>query len=217
MQEIKTLIKPTIDDTKTMWESFEMWNRKLIWSDKEIKKYINAIDDLWLEWQKKLIAQQDWKVIPFPKMTDVEKRIWGLYAPHKAKLNEFKESIIPHEVLWLIALCKAQDYFWHIEIWSETREDIDPIIVWFNIPKDADWNDKSSYYREPYLVCRWWHSLRPFEEIVDVVRKSLTHKLRSKVDKAKVEIELYDKWLDSYINDFLSGNTYSALNTIYFN
>jgi hypothetical protein len=32
-------------------------------------------------------------------MTDVEKRIWGLYAPHKAKLNEFKESIIPHEVL----------------------------------------------------------------------------------------------------------------------
>ena len=161
-QEIK---EPVISKSQYEFESFDIGNRALLLRDAE-PKVVKAIDTLGLQGQKELMQQQDGKVIPFPKMNAMEQEVWNIYCPQHDKLEEFSASMIPHEVLSLLSVVKKKGYFdikvepenerkgatksrgW-IEVWSEAREDVDPLIVGVienSEKRNGYWFDEKSYY-----------------------------------------------------------------------
>jgi hypothetical protein len=185
------------------YETFDTGSKALVLDEKKEKDVFAAIDQLGLAGQKTLIERGNGNLIPFPKMTAAERRVWEEYCPEKKKLQEYSATLIPYEILTLATLVEQRGYFkdqpaegkekpklgW-IEVWSESREDIDPLLV--GCIGESDWSHDS------YLLGRWGIALRPFEEI----RKMAVESWKAK-RKAKAEAVIAT--LDNDANEHFSG------------
>lgn len=170
---------PVITKSNYEYETFDIGNKAIVLGDKE-EDVMVMIDQLGLKGQKQLVKNQAGLIIPFPKMNVYEQRVWEMYCPAKAKLQDYDGSPIPYEILTLLQLVQDKRYFdtkagnskrkiegW-IEVWSEAREDVDPLIVGvINTKEKYDWG-WSSGDKAYYLVARWGMSLRKFEEIAEI-------------------------------------------------
>lgn len=221
-QEIKAVVR---SKSNYQYETFDVGNKAILFDDKKEKDVIAAIDELGLEGQKNLIKSQAGLIIPFPKMNAQEERVWKEYCPVIDKLEAYQATTIPFEILTMIQLVKQKKYFdiettttkikqvGHLEIWSEAREDIDPLLVGVINTKqkltDGSWqySGEDSYY----LIARWGISLRPYDEIRDVAierwKKSRTGKLVKKIQEAKFQMET----LDADANKFFGGDFVSDI------
>lgn len=175
-QEIKETV---VTKSAYEYETFDVGNKALLLGDKEDDVF-EAINELGLKGQKQLIKNQAGKVIPFPKMNTYELRVWRIYCPTSQKIEDYDGSPIPYEILNVLKLVKDKKYFdtkqgngekkiegW-LEVWSEAREDIDPLVVGvINTKKKYDWG-WSSGDKEYYLIARWGMSLRKFEEVAQI-------------------------------------------------
>jgi len=176
------------------YETFDVGNKALILDDTKDKDVFAAIDELGLKGQKSLATSQGGKVIPFPKLSRYELRIWKLYCPTATRLEEFSDQVIPYEILTLLQLVKTKGYFgikksntkekktgW-LEVWSEAREDVDPLIVGvINTQTKYDWG-WSVGDKEYYLLARWGLSLRKFEDVANIAIARWKHARRSKAE-----------------------------------
>ncbi len=188
MQEIKNLTKLSIEENMLLqWEKFDVGNIAVFENESD---FTNMADELGLQGQKDLIASSNEKVIPFMRMTGTEIRIWENYCPQKQNLEDFRTTIIPYEIMELLKQVKDKMYFDWIEIWSETREDIDPIIVGHVYRDEAARQSKSKYNSMQFLVARWGHSLRKFEEIVDIVKTNWLRKRKNALSSLVNNLEL---------------------------
>lgn len=187
-QQIK---ETTVSNSAYEYETFDVGSKALVLGDDKEKDVFAAIDQLGLKGQKQLIKNQAGVVIPFPKMSTYEQRVWGLYCPAQTKLEEYDSSPIPYEILTILQLVKEKKYFdtklgnaqrkiegW-IEVWSEAREDVDPLIVGvISTKKKYDWG-WSSGDKEYYLIARWGLSLRKFEDITKIAIERWKSKRRN--------------------------------------
>ena len=159
-----------VSKTNYEYETFDTGSKALVLDESKEKDVFAAIDQLGLKGQKALIERGNGNLIPFPKMNASEQRVWGEYCPDKKKLEDYGATLIPYEILTLIQLVDQRGYFkdqpavgkekpklgW-IEVWSESREDIDPLLV--------GCIGENTYSNDKYLLGRWGIALRPFEDI----------------------------------------------------
>lgn len=182
------IIKDTkVSKTNYEYETFDFGSKALMLDESKEKDVFAAIDQLGLAGQKQLIERGAGSIIPFPKMTAAEERVWEEYCPDHKKLEDYSATLIPFEILTFITLVDQRGFFknreavgdekpmlgW-IEIWSESREDIDPLVV--------GRLGASQYSADKYLLGRWGISLRPFEEIRKVVMESWKAKRKAEAE-----------------------------------
>lgn len=207
-QKVKSTVK---SKSKYEYETFDVGNKALLFDDAKEKDVFAAIDELGLKGQKELAETQNNKVIPFPKMNITEQRVWEVYCPQKDKLEDYSATTIPYEVMTILQLVKQKGYFdideqelktapentkarkGYIQVWSEAREDIDPLVV--GVIETATkyswgWSHGDKTY---YLIARWGISLRPFDEIRNTsINRWVTErkqKLAADIRKAKLAFE----------------------------
>lgn len=193
------------------FETFDLGNRQIIDDperEKEMRKYI---DDLGLVGQKKMIVGQDDKIIPFPKMTTSDERVWEIICPEKTEISKYDAQIIPFEVLELVSMVKMKGYFdinteeatekgkartiGYIEIWDMPKEQIDPLVVGVIKKETQDTGSTYWYTRNTakFLLARWGHELQPFAKIVEQARKFWSDKrtadARKKISECQKAIE----------------------------
>lgn len=185
------------------YETFDIGSKALVLDESKEQDVFAAIDQLGLKGQKALIERGNGGLIPFPKMTAAEVRVWEEYCPDKKKLQDYSATLIPYEILTFATLIDQRGYFkdqvaegkekakkgW-LEIWSESREDIDPLLV--GCIGENDWN------HDKYLLGRWGISLRPFEEIRRMAMESWK-------SKRKAEAEAKLATLDHDANKHFAG------------
>jgi len=215
MQQIKTK-KPSQLENNMQFETFDFGSTGIFLSDKIKDKAIEDIDDLGLKGQKDLIKNQGGKVIPYPKMTIVENRVWEAYCPNKTKLEDYSQSIIPFEVIDLIRIIKKKGFFdinevgtktkrtGHIEIWSEATDDIDPLLIGVICTKtkyNFGWSVGDNEY---YLIARWGRSLKEFEDIKRLVAVKLkeerTAKLKASIDEHQRDLASVENDINEHLN-----------------
>lgn len=134
-------------------------------------------------------------VIPFPEMNRSEANTWETYCPNKQELEKYKDTI-PLDVLRLATIVKEKGWFQKIQIWSENKEEIDPIMV--GVLTD-------SYSSPVYLLARWGLSLKPFEEVREAAKKMWleNRSVRLRKDIKEAERKLED--LDTDCQRFFQG------------
>jgi len=112
-------------------------------------------------------------IIPFPEMSSAETNTWEVYCPQKRKIQEYKNTI-PIEVIRLAEILKREAMFHKIEIWEESKEQVDPIMVGYL-------ND--SYSSPKYLLARWGLSLKPYEEIRELAKKMWKENRKTSIEQ----------------------------------
>lgn len=220
-QEIKTTVN---QKSNYQYETFEVGNKAILLDDSKEKDVFAAIDELGLAGQKDLIKSQSNRVIPYVKMTKREERVWKEYCPKRIKLEEYTETQIPYEILTVLQLIKQKGWFdikqangtskktgW-LEVWSETAEDIDPLVVGIIESDKKDHDGDFGYRKETgvYMIARWGISLRPFEQIAELARRNFIRRnetaLKSKIDKATEKLnnveQAADQWLNGATDDY---------------
>ena len=127
-------------------------------------------------------------IIPFPELSRAEVNTWEVYCPQKTKLNEYNK-VIPIEVIRLAEIVKNKNFFHHLEIWEESKEQVDPIMVGV---LDDSWNSPK------YLLARWGLSLLPYEQIRDMAKKIWKESRKAKLEQ---EIRSNTRKLEDIEND----------------
>jgi len=244
MQKISTKKPEQSKNCNMQYETFELGNRQIIVDPEREAEMRKFIDDLGLAGQKQLIIDQDDQIIPFPKMSITDERVWEVVCPEKHKLEDYKDQVIPFEVLELVAMVKGKAYFdikkeWRddaekenrriigfIEIWDRPKEQIDPLVVGvikneYKSDQYSSWFDKEKPAK--YLLARWGHELSPFAEIVKQARDIWTDKrtaeARRTISRAKEAIAEADKaiaGIDADAIDHFGGQTVRSVDRMYF-
>lgn len=115
--------------------------------------------------------------IPYPEMTQAERRVYETHFPKQTKVEDYKAGIIPLRVLQVISHCQETEMFeaglW---IWHPGTLLPDPILVGRK-GKDYSWTH--------YLLARWGAALKPFaelaEEALPMTVRSFTAELQKKI------------------------------------
>ena len=195
-------IKNTIVKSKTnnfSYELFDIGSKAIVLDESKEKNVFEAIDELGLKGQKSLVKSQDNKVIPYPKLNDTEVRVWEEYCPQVDNVEDYSATQIPYEILTNLQIIKQKKWFdinklvgtetkvgskkikGYIQIWSESREDIDPIVVGVIETRERyswGWSVGDKVY---YLIARWGISLRPYEEIRKISMDRWIEKRKAKL------------------------------------
>ena len=109
-------------------------------------------------------------VIPFPQLSRAEENTWSVYCPQKNKVKEYKQTI-PLEVIRLIDEVEKRGMFEMIEVWSENKEEVDPIVVGYQYLTDEDREKGYTFQMGKFLLARWGLALKPYEEIREQSKK----------------------------------------------
>lgn len=220
-QEIKDKIVKSVTNNFEI-EFFDFGSKAILLDDSKEEDVFKAIDELGLKGQQALIKAQDNKVIPYPKLNQTELRVWQEYCPQIDQLETYASTQIPYEILTNIQLVKQKKWFdidklvgtetktdskkikGSIEIWSESREDIDPLVVGvISTSKRYSWG-WSVPEKDYYLIARWGISLRPFEEIRENAINRWVDKRKAKLSadirKAKLAFENVKDDANKYFN-----------------
>ena len=188
MQIIKNALKAVGLIDRLELETFKLESQEIT---KEFEKsYLEKVDKLKAEGLKAHIEKSK-GIIPFPKLSISELRVWNLYCPTKKELDKV-DTIIPSQILDLIVEVKTM--FDSVEIWSEAKETIDPIVV--GIKKTGQY----SWEKDTYLLARWGESLRAFHEISKIVKEKLFEERKLKLEKMARQIK---EALEDNANDIL--------------
>jgi len=177
MQIIKSALKSMGLIDKLECESF-LLERQPLTKDFQ-KSYLEKVEQL-KAWGLKEAIAKNGGVIPFPKLSESEQRIWSCYCPTKKDLDKYTD-IIPSDVLDLIV--ETKHLFGNIQIWSEAKETIDPIVIGEIKTGEYSWN------KDLYLLARWGESLKPFHTITKIVIKKVITNRKLAMEKIQRELK----------------------------
>jgi len=215
MQEIKSSVK--VADNLMQYEVFDVGSKAFNLSDEEEQNMYQAIDELGLKGQRDLIKDQANKIIPYPKMTTQEERVWKEFCPQRDKLEDFSNQVIPYEIIGVLSLIKTKKLFdinqnngkvkktgW-IEVWSEGTKVIDPIVVGvINTSTKYDWGWASGN-EDFYLIARWGQALKKYEEIVEIAKNKWRENVGATANKKLKEAQRILSQLDEDCVDYFNG------------
>ena len=134
-------------------------------------------------------------VIPFPELSKAESNTWGVYCPQKTDLKEYTQTV-PLEVIRLAEIIKEKGWFYKMQVWSENKEEIDPILVG---------KLKDDYSSPLFLLARWGASLKPYEEIRDIAKKIWIEKFKTGTEKKIRDAQRDLEDIDSKCNNYFNG------------
>jgi hypothetical protein len=129
-------------------------------------------------------------VVPFPTLNRAETNTWETYCPNKQDLEKYTD-VVPLQVLRLATIVKEKGWFYKVQIWSENKEEIDPIMV-------GVLND--SWSSPKFLLARWGLSLKSYEEVRDLAKKMWQE---ARITKCKDTIKKAERALEDIESDTL--------------
>lgn len=146
----------------------------LITNSEDLEKWHEAVRSLGLEGQAAL-TKEGKSPIPFLPMNAGMVKVYGVLCPKVMKVEKYAGSAMPQRVLDAIALCKRENYFHEIEVWSDDQKP-DPIVVGIFLE-----NPDHSWDKTLYLIARWGDELRSFAELRAQAIKRYTEDKRTKL------------------------------------
>ena len=135
---------------------------------------VGMIETLGLKGQKELLTPKTEddstsERVPYPIMSDGEKRVYQACFPVHDDVKNYSAGIIPIRVLQVIE--HAKPMFGKIEVWHDKVINPDPILV-----GEVSYNK----YR---LLARWGEGLIPFETLLQKAQKLLEEKWKRTLTK----------------------------------
>ena len=163
-----------IEDTKGLMHDIE-----------QIEEWSNKIEELGLEGQKKLVAEEGKSPIPFVHMNKSMKVMYETLCPRIYNYKDYDKTPIPLEVLALIGLCRKEGYFQELKIWVDDKEP-DPLLIGITYPADKTW-DKNFY-----CIARWGDELRSLVELKNKALERLKVEFEIKLNEARQKLAVMD-------------------------
>jgi len=148
---------------------------------REAKECIAKIEEnLSIEMHKSQIDTKLKTKIPFHRLTEQERRMWGAVCPHRSPVERYRGHI-PLRVLKALEFATSQKMFEEYEIYSEYSDNTDPILV----GKIDESGEGRSYNRTPYLIARWGESLFSVAELRDKAIEASVKIIQTSAEKTK--------------------------------
>lgn len=140
---------------------------------------VELIEELGLEGQRKRITGEgeDAQRNPFKRMTVREVHTYEALMGEKTPVMEFDEETIPVRVLHTVK--RAWNHFEVIEVWHQTYEVKDPIVV----GKDEEGDE--------FLIARWGEALGDFEELYHRAVERLANDYRTKCESTIADCQSF--------------------------
>jgi hypothetical protein len=160
------------------------------WPGDEVDKeaYLALAEKIGAKKQVDLVNDEG--AIPFQRMSDAVKHTWKAFCPGQHRLAEFSDSMIPMRVMKLLDHCIEKKYFGHIEIWTESETNPDPVAVGY-MGNDAR-----------YLLARWGEALLSWPEVVKKAREKWiakrTNECNAKAAECQSRIDKIENDADTY-------------------
>lgn len=153
MKVVNNLFQKVLNKRELELETFDLIDVFAPTFDEDVEEYKTKAAFLEIDVSK--------GVIPFQEMNRSEIHTWETYCPNKQDLEKYKDAV-PLDVLRLATIVKEKGWFYKIQVWSENKEEIDPIMV----------GVLNKEYGSPlYLLARWGLSLKSFEEVREMAKK----------------------------------------------
>lgn len=130
---------------------------------------IEICQKLGLVGQLKLADPETATRFQYPKITAVQKLVFGSLFPQVTRLERFESGIVPLRVLQVAAWCKDQPLIHHIDVWHTKDVKKDPILI--GVTKE--------YGGDEYLLARWGDALESFEALQKAAAPVIAAKLKS--------------------------------------
>lgn len=172
--------------------------------------YLNLVEELGLEGQKKQFIDVDNKesvVFPYPRMTQLQQRVFEIHCPHKTKLVEYKSEMIPVRVLQVAQHALSCRFLKDLYVWHPTDAKLDPVLV----------GTAGSYGNDLYLLARWGAVWKDFPTLLREAKAEWKRIRGAKLKKAEQEIALAKAGLDSDTElHFSEGSGNFVSSSVYF-
>ncbi len=150
------------------------------------------IETLGLPGQEKFYNPDSLESVPYRKMTKMEGLVFQLLCPQVAKIENYKDGIIPLRVLQVYQHAKSLDFFDKgFVIWYPESADIkDPFLIGH---KTGD----PSHITEQYILARWGEELWTFDKMKECAEKLYREKLMAKMARIRREVDAYWEQINS--------------------
>ena len=192
-------------------------NEALILDEEQLAEYHELTAELGLQ----VVEQQDQKVPNvYTFLNSAMTKQLHAICPKHLKVEEYKKSTIPVEVLKVLKFAKEQNMYEGYEIWYNDVEP-DPLLIGWNYSNDRARENKYEWQKDRFLMARWGDCAMDLNELLQVGFDKLKQEL---IDKAKLAISTCKSVIedpDMYVRKVLSEQpanidlTTTSSNTIY--
>lgn len=195
-------------------------NSSLILDNSQLEEYNSIALELGLSTQDKKDENLTPIVYPFLNMAML-KQLKAI-CPSALKIEEYKKSTIPLEILKVYKYCKENKMFDGYSIWYNDVEP-DPLLIGWKWQSEEAKKKEYRWQTDMYLVARWGDCALELKELLDLgfslIKKQLISKSQLAIDKCQSVINNPDMYVEKVLSNQESDmridlNTDSS-NTIY--
>jgi hypothetical protein len=161
---------------------------------------IELAERLGLKGQQQLAKPDTLTRIPYPKLTAIQRLVFGTVFPHKTEVTDYSEGIIPLRVLQIVAYCRENSLYRRIEVWHPEPGRVDPVLIG---------TTRESLYHsgEDFLLARWGEALATFEQLTEQAKTKWVALKRQDLAKILRTVQADMEGLDDIANvAFLTGH-----------
>ena len=193
-------------------------NEALILNEEQLAEYNELTAELGLQTVEQSQEQKVPNIYTFLN-TAMTKQL-HVICPRHLKVEEYKKSTIPVEVLKVLKFAKDNNMYEGYEIWYNDIEP-DPLLIGWNYSNDKARESKYEWQKDRFLIARWGDCAMELPELLQVGFDKLKQEL---IDKAKQVISTCKSVIedpDIYVRKVLSEQavnidlTTTSSNTIY--
>jgi len=192
-------------------------NEALILDEEQLAEYHELTAELGLQ----VVDQQEQKVPNvYTFLNSAMTKQLHAICPRHLKVEEYKKSTIPVEVLKVLKFAKEQNMYEGYEIWYNDVEP-DPLLIGWNYSNDRARENNYDWQKDRFLMARWGDCAMELPELLQVgfdkLKQELIDKAKQAISTCKSVIEDPDMYVRKVLSD-QSANidlTTTSSNTIY--
>ncbi len=178
-------------------------NENLIINEDDLKEY----NDLAIELGLAIRSADDLKVpnVYMPLNNATQRQLKAL-CPESAKIEAYKKSTIPLEVLKVYKYAKENEMFDGYSIWYDDEEP-DPLLIGWNWQSKEARKNAYTWQVNRFLIARWGDCALELSELLEKGKVRIKAQL---LDKAKIIQDKVSSVInnpDSYVNKIISGTS----------
>lgn len=164
-------------------ETFEQTETDETGAQESDPEALALIEKLGLRGQQTLVSPAKTRC-PYRQMNAIEMRVYVTLFPDRQDVQDYGKGPIPLRVLQIAA--HAKEHFGRVEVWSETTQAKDPVLVGVKT-RAGRMNGWES--NDMFILARWGEALQPFAALVEAAKARLAERFAGAAKKAKVLAE----------------------------
>jgi hypothetical protein len=192
-------------------------NEALILNEEQLAEYHELTAELGLQ----VVEQQEQKVPNIYTFLNsaMTKQLHAI-CPKHLKVEDYKKSTIPVEVLKVLKFAKEQNMYEGYEIWYNDVEP-DPLLIGWNYSSDNARTNNYTWQKDRFLMARWGDCAMELPELLqigfDKLKQELVDKAKQAISTCKAVMEDPDVYVRKVLSDQAASIdlTTTSSNTIY--